>query len=90
MPHDQDLSRLPPAPRSLRSIKGARMELARLYAQTKRGEVDPGVAGKLSHILSILISSARDHALEERLAGIEERLAAAAKPNGHARPEARP
>jgi hypothetical protein len=73
----------------LRTIKGARLELARLYRQTKTREIDPFIAGKLAHILSILISSCRDHALEERLAELETRPALV-KPNGHDRQGARP
>jgi hypothetical protein len=82
MADPQELSRTPPSPRSLRTIKGARLELARLYAETKRGQVEPGVAGKLAHILSILIGSARDHEFDERLSRIEAGLKRA---NGHDR-----
>jgi hypothetical protein len=87
MSEDQDFSPTPPAPRSLRTIKGARLELARLYAQTKLGLIEPNVAGKLSHILSSLIGSARDHEFEERIGKIEADLKMA---NGHDRHEARP
>jgi hypothetical protein len=55
----------------------------------KNGEIDPFVAGRLVNILGLLLSSARDHALDERMTEIEARLALV-KTNGHARPEARP
>jgi hypothetical protein len=89
MPADQEHSRTLPQPRALRTIKGARLELARLYIQVKNGEIDPFVAGRLVNILGLLLSSARDHALDERMTEIEARLALV-KTNGHARPEARP
>ena len=69
--------------RALRTINGARLALARLYHQVSLGEVDPAVAGKLTHILSVLIGSARAHEFDQRLAEIEGTLAAAVKPNGH-------
>jgi hypothetical protein len=85
MAHDQQLERLPPAPRSLRTVRGARLELQRLYVLTKNGHVEPAVAGKLSHILSLLIGSARDHQFDERLAKLEANIAAVGKANGHDR-----
>jgi hypothetical protein len=72
----------------LRTIKGARLELSRLYIQTKAGEVEPQIAGRLSHILSILIGSARDHEVEERLNAIEAQVAKI-KSNGRSPEEAR-
>jgi hypothetical protein len=71
----QDLKSTPPSPRSLRSVKGARLELCRLYAQTKAGEVEPAVAGRLAHILGLLIGSYRDHEFEQRLDRLEAALA---------------
>ena len=86
MPSDearQRVGRTPAAPRTLRTIKGARMELCRLYHEVKAGEIDPFVARALVTILSVLINSARTHDLDERLTGLEERLASL-KPNGRA------
>jgi hypothetical protein len=86
MPFDetyQGVARTPAAPRSLKTVKGARMELCRLYHEVKAGEVDPFIARALVTILSVLINSARTHDLDERLSGIEERLALL-KPNGRA------
>ncbi len=71
----QDLKSTPPTPRSLRSVKGARLELARLYSQTKLGVVEPTVAGRLAHILGLLIGSYRDHEFEQRLDRLEAALA---------------
>jgi hypothetical protein len=83
---DQEHNRVPPRPRTLRTIKGARLELARLYIQAKAGEIEPNLAGRLAHILYVLITTSRDHEMAERLTEIETRLA---KASGYARPEAR-
>jgi hypothetical protein len=56
-----------PSLRSLKTIVGARHELARLYHELKKGLIEPQVAGRLTHILSILIGSHRDHDFEQRL-----------------------
>ena len=84
MPKNQEVIPVPPPARALRTIKGARLALARLYHEVRRGDVDPAVAGKLTHILSVLIGSARDHEFAERLDAIEAKFATA-KPNGHTR-----
>ena len=90
MPRNQELERTPPTPRALRTVRGSRLELARLYHQLKAGEVDPQTAGKLAHILSILIRSSIDFALEERVAQLEAQITPAKRPNGSASPGARP
>jgi hypothetical protein len=72
----------------LRTVKGARNELCRLYRELRRGEVDPQVAGRAAHILSLLIRSGTDYELEERVERLEAQVEAS-KPNGHARPGAR-
>lgn len=64
-----------PAPRSLRTIRGARLELARLYAETKAGHIRPEVAGKLAHMLGLMISTARDHEFDARIGELEACLA---------------
>jgi hypothetical protein len=87
MPFDearQGVARTPAAPRSLKTTKGMRMELCRLYHEVKAGEVDPFVARTLVTILSVLLNSARTHDLNERLDELETRLAQV-HPNGHAR-----
>ena len=81
-------SRTPPAPRSLRTVRGARNELCRLYNELRRGDVDPVVAGRAAHILGLIIRSSTDFTLEERIAKLEARIEAA-KPNGSVRPGAR-
>jgi len=71
----------------LRTIKGARLALARLYHQTAAGNVDPQVAGRLTAILCALIASSREHQLETRITELEERISEV-KVNGYARPMA--
>jgi hypothetical protein len=80
-----ELDRTPPAPRSLRTIKGARNELCRLYRELRLGKVDPQVAGRAAHILSLLIRSGTDFELEERVKRLEDQFAAP-RPNGRAAP----
>jgi hypothetical protein len=80
-------------PRSLKTLKGCRAELARLYRQVKLGEIDPPVARALVYIIHVLLASLRDHVVDDRLAEIEERLAEVKtndRGNGSARPGARP
>jgi hypothetical protein len=79
MPADQEFAGNPPTTKALRTIKGARLELARLYNQVKSRQLDPSIAGKCAHILSILIGSAREHVFEDRLEAIEAQLKT--KPN---------
>jgi hypothetical protein len=71
----------------LKTIVGARHELCRLYIELKRDLVEPQVAGRLAHILSVLIGTHRDHEFDAKLteleARIDERLPAKS-PNGHA------
>jgi hypothetical protein len=69
----------------LRTIKGARNELCRLYNELRRGQVPPDIAGKAAHILGMLIRSGTDYELEQRITMLEERLGSA-KPNGSTRP----
>jgi hypothetical protein len=60
-----------PPPRSLRTVKGIRLELTRLYGEGKRGEVDPQLLGRLVHLLSTLAAIVRDTEVEARLAALE-------------------
>ena len=87
MPKNQETMAMPPPSRALRTIKGARLALARLYHQVSRGAVDPTVAGRLTAILCALLASARDHEFDRRLAEVEASLATKARPNGHAAPD---
>jgi superfamily II DNA or RNA helicase len=50
-------------------------ELARVYVQLKAGEIEPHLAGRLAHILGLLISSHREHTVDDRLTELETRLA---------------
>jgi hypothetical protein len=83
-----------PSPRSLRTVKGVRLELTRLYGQGKRGEVDPALLGKLVHLLSTLAKVIQDSEFEVRLEALERTLEDRdpRRPNGragrayHARP----
>jgi hypothetical protein len=76
-----------PSLRALKTIAGARHELARLYFELKKGLIDPMIAGRLANILATMIHSTRDHEVEAKLAAMErlidERLPAG-KANGHA------
>jgi hypothetical protein len=83
---DQELkgSPFPYGLRSLRTVKGARIELARLYQAVKAGDIEPHVAGRLTHILSVLIGSARDHEIEARMDALEKQLGKI-RANGHDR-----
>jgi hypothetical protein len=90
MPAAQDVVRYPALTR-LKTLAGARHELARLYLETKRGRHDPTLAGKLAHMLQVLINSVRDHEFDRRIEALERVMAerdAAAKPNGHDRRQA--
>jgi hypothetical protein len=62
--------------RSLRTIKGARIELARLYRVVRAGEVDPSVGNVCRAILATLINSYATLVIDERLTAIEQRIAA--------------
>jgi hypothetical protein len=74
LPKAQELTPTPPPPRALRTVAGARLALARLYHRVDSGEVDPTVGRALTHILSVLLASARDHQFEDRLTVLEASL----------------
>jgi hypothetical protein len=86
MPQAQEVVRYPSL-RALKSIVGARHELARVYIELKRDLLEPQVAGRLAFILNALINTHRDFEFDAKLteleARIEERLPAK-RPNGHA------
>lgn len=58
-----------PTPRvrvnSLRTIHDCEKELARLYRETRRGDLDPTFAKSLVYILSVLVGVKRDSTLED-------------------------
>jgi hypothetical protein len=77
--------------RSLRTVKGARIELARLYGAVRRGEVDPNVGSVCRAILWSLIASWNAIVVDERLTALEQRIGVnKARVNGHTlgRPDA--
>ncbi len=70
MPRAQPVVRYPSL-RALKSVRGARHELARLYYETKRGLIDPQLAGRLAHMLAVMLGSTRDQDFEVRLDHLE-------------------
>jgi hypothetical protein len=79
----------PPIPRTLLNARDVRRELVSLYKQTKRYQIDPQTAGRLTHILNSITAMDQGVLVDQRLTEIEERLGTI-KANGSARPEARP
>jgi hypothetical protein len=77
-----------PLPKSLATVREVRRETVALYRQAKGGVVDPQLAGRLAHILHLLVNFSRDVDLEARLAALEEALdiPRPAGANGHDRP----
>lgn len=73
----------------LKTVRDVRRELVSLYKQTKRRQLDSQLAGRLCFILNAIVALDNGAVFEDRLAEIEATLAGI-KPNGHARPEARP
>ncbi len=69
-----------PSLRSLKTIRGVRHELTRLYLELKLGLIEPQIAGRLAHMLSILISSTREQELEARIAEVERALDTVRRP----------
>ena len=77
------VDRLPPAPRSLSTIRGARNELCRLYRELRRGDVDPQVVGRAANMVDPDVQVDRyDFALERSKSPRLEARLEAAKPNG--------
>ena len=64
---------LPTRQRMLRlaTIKEVRLELARLYRDTKKGKVPPGDAAKLAFLLDRIRACIVDHELEARVEQLE-------------------
>ena len=53
VPRSEELVATPPPVRALRTVKGARLALARLFHQVSRGDVEPMVASALTRILHV-------------------------------------
>ena len=58
----------------LSNISEVAAEMARVYRDSRRNEIDPGVGAKLCFMLSALRQALEVGVLEERLAELEERL----------------
>ena len=56
----------------LDSVAGIRRELARVYTEARRGELDTNEASKLGNLLAVLHRIIEGSALEDRLARLEE------------------
>jgi len=63
-----------PYRKRLKTIEDVRVYLARLINETRRGEVDHVVAGKLGFLLNILRGVIVDSDLEARVTRLEEGL----------------
>jgi len=60
------------APRKrLKTLGDVRVYLARLINETRAGEVEPGLAGKLGFLLNILRGVISDSELEARVSKLE-------------------
>jgi hypothetical protein len=66
------LTLLPPAKVRLATVKEVRLELARLYRETKAGHIDPADAAKLAFILDRLRQCIVDHEIEARVMLLEQ------------------
>jgi hypothetical protein len=63
----------PPSARlPLATVKQVRLELARLYRETKAGHIDPADAAKLAFILDRLRQCIVDHEIEARVMLLEQ------------------
>jgi hypothetical protein len=79
----------PPVPRTLKNARDVRRELVALYKQTKRLQIDPQIAGRLTYILNSLVTLDAHALMDQRVAEIEQRIGTI-KTNDRAQPEAHP
>ncbi len=63
---------LPQAKVRLATVKEVRLELARLYRETKAGQINPADAAKLAFILDRVRQCITDHELEDRVHALEQ------------------
>lgn len=63
---------LPPPRVRLSTVKQVRLELSRLYSETKAGHIDPTSAAKLAFILDRVRVCIADHELESRVMLLEQ------------------
>lgn len=67
--------KLIPLPRPLirlATVKQVRLELARLYRETRAGDIEPATAAKLAFILDRVRQCIVDHELEARVSELEQ------------------
>lgn len=65
-----------PTPRSrlrLGTISEVRRELARLYIEARRGEIETSTATRLAYMLTSLANMIRDSEMEKRIEALEHR-----------------
>lgn len=72
--HAGQQSTSPPPPRvvRLKTLDDVRVEMARLYREARREEIDASKAGKLAYLLTQVAALIRDTDLEHRIAALEE------------------
>jgi hypothetical protein len=58
----------------LATVRDCRRELARLYVEARRGEIEPATATRLCFLLNALVGMIRDSDLEGRIAALEKEL----------------
>lgn len=59
-------------PSRLGTASGVRRELARLYADARRSELNPAAAAKLAYILTCLHKAIETEIVEQRIAQLEK------------------
>lgn len=62
------------SPRSrlrLGTVRECRRELAKLYVEARRGEIEPSDATRLAYLLTSLANMIRDSEMEERIEALE-------------------
>lgn len=73
-PADQQPAQSPPAPRRicLRDIDAVRREMARLYRDARRGQLEITAAAKLTYILGELRRTFELSVIERRISALED------------------
>lgn len=71
-PNTGKLIALPSQRLPLATVKQVRLELARLYRETKAGQINPADAAKLAFILDRVRQCITDHELEDRVRALEQ------------------
>ena len=61
-----------PQRKRLKSLNDVRKYLAALINETRNGDIEPGLAGRLAYMLNILKSVITDSDLEERISALEK------------------